>query len=295
MNVFAAGIILGIIGLMGGSFAGATLWRLRARQLRIDKKLGDKVTRVDERQVAKIKQQSVLKDRSVCLHCGHRLEWYDLVPLVSWLELGGKCRYCHHPIGKLEPIIEVLTAAVFVVSYAFWPLPLTDPISIVYFVIWLVACVGLIILSVYDFKWFLLPNPVVFTLIGIGIINSLIVLAQSQFTWPAILSVLVACGFLSGLYYLIYVFSQHQWVGFGDVKLGLALALLLADWEKAALALFLANAIGTVIFLPLMLSGKIKRQARIPFGPLLIAGWFFAGLFGTQIIGWYLHLVLGVS
>ncbi len=153
---------------------------------------------------------------------------------------------------------------------------------------------GLVTLSVYDFKWFLLPNPLVFALIGLGIVKTVIDLSQTGFMIQDILSVLYACGLLSGLYYLIYVASHHEWVGFGDVKLGLALALLLADWKLAALTLFLANAIGTLIFLPLMLGGKIKRQARIPFGPLLISGWFLAGLFGPQIVAWYLQLTLGV-
>ena len=294
MSVFTLAILIGFLGLFMGSFAGASVWRLRARQLRLDEKMGDKVAKNDKLQVAKLEKQSLLKDRSICLHCGHQLEWYDLVPLVSWLELGGKCRYCHKRIGTFEPLVEVATAVLFVVSFLFWPVALTSSFAIVSFAIWLVAIVGLVMLSVYDFKWFLLPNPVVFTLIGLGFVNSLLVLAQDGFTWSGVTNILLACGFLSGLYYLIYVLSRYQWVGFGDVKLGLALALLLADWEKAALALFLANAIGTLFFLPLMLSGKVKRQARIPFGPLLIAGWFFAGLFGTQIISWYLHLALGV-
>lgn len=288
-------IFLGVLGVFMGSFAGATVWRLRARQLRLDAKHGEKVTKQEKAQVAKLKKRSLVNDRSVCLHCGHQLRWYDLVPLVSWLELGGKCRYCQTPIGRFEPLIELATGLFFVVSYLFWPSELADPYTITQFVIWLLAGMGLIILSVYDFRWFLLPNPVVFTLVGLGAINSLLVIVHDNFSLATVTSIMAGVGFLSGLYYIIYVGSRHQWVGFGDVKLGLALALLLADWQRAALALFLANAIGTLIFLPLMLSGKVKRQAHIPFGPLLISGWFFAGLFGTQIISWYLKMALGVS
>jgi leader peptidase (prepilin peptidase)/N-methyltransferase len=96
------------------------------------------------------------------------------------------------------------------------------------------------------------------------------------------------------LYYAIYIASRQQWVGFGDVKLGLALALLLADWRLAVLALFLANAIGSLLLLPLIFLGKIKRQTHVPFGPLLVAGWAIAGLFGGSLITWYLGLTLGV-
>jgi len=295
MSVFTLAILLGIFGLFLGSFAGATVWRLRARQLRLDAKAGDKPGKNDKAQVAKLQKKSLVSDRSVCLHCGHQLAWYDMVPLVSWLGLGGKCRYCHQPIGRFEPLIELTVGLFFVLSFIWWPLPLDGLYAIASFVVWLIAGVGLILLAAYDLRWFLLPNPVVFTLIGLGVVEALLVWAQDGYSLGAALSILYGCGVLSGLYYVIYVASRHQWVGFGDVKLGLALALLLADWEKAVLALFLANAIGTLIFLPLLLGKRVERQARIPFGPLLISGWFLAGIFGPHIIDWYLRLALGVS
>lgn len=289
------GIALGLVGLVMGSFAGATVWRLRARQLRGDAAVGEKVSKADKRQVSHIKGLPLSKDRSVCLHCGHQLEWYDLIPIFSWVSLGGKCRYCHKPIGILEPLLEVGIAAFFVISYIVWPLSLTTPLELIRLALWLVCGVGLVILSIYDSKWFLLPNRVVFPLIGIGLANALIVLFQNDFSFDVASSIFNACVILSGLYYLIYVLSSHKWVGFGDVKLGLVLALMLADWQLAALSLFLANAIGTIIVLPLLVSGKLKRHAHIPFGPLLIAGWLIAGLFGQQIIVWYLGLTLGVT
>lgn len=286
--------VLGVLGLVLGSFAGASMWRLRARQLRNDAKSGEKIEKIDKQQVAKLKPKSLQQDRSVCLHCGHELRWYDLIPLVSWTMLGGKCRYCHKPIGRLEPTIELGLATFFVVSYFFWPSSLLSGIDVAQFIIWLVAGVGLAILFAYDVKWFLLPNVVVFPLIGLGVLNAAIVLFEERFAASAVLGVLTSCVVLSGLYYLIYVFSHKQWVGFGDVKLGLALALLLSDWQLAILALFLANLIGTIIFLPLLVSGKLQRQAHIPFGPLLISGWAIAGLFGANILSWYVAFTLGV-
>jgi prepilin signal peptidase PulO-like enzyme (type II secretory pathway) len=287
-------VFLGIFGLAMGSFAGATVWRLRARQLREDAANGEKVTETDKKQVSKMKHASLLNDRSICLHCGHQLKWYDLIPLFSWLSLGGKCRYCHKRIGKLEPAIELAVALFFIVSYLAWPQPLTDPLELIRFVLWLISGVGLATLSVYDAKWFLLPNRIVFPLIGVGALNAIVVLIQYQFALDTILSILTACTILSGLYYLIYVLSKHEWVGFGDVKLGLVLALMLADWKLAILGLFLANVIGTLIVLPFLLGGKVKRQTHIPFGPMLISGWFIAGLFGQQILTWYISLTMGV-
>ena len=287
-------IALGLVGVTFGSFAGATVWRLRASQLRQDEAAGEKVSKRAKKEVGHVKKASVATDRSVCLHCGHQLAWYDLLPLFSWLQLGGKCRYCHKPIGWLEPSIEIGMALFFVVAYLFWPLPLDTGLDVVRLALWLITGVGLGILTVYDAKWFLLPNRVVFTLIGIGIINSLVVLTQHNFGLDTWMNILYSYAILSGLYYIIYIVSNRQWIGFGDVKLGIVLALMLADWRLALLSLFLANLIGAVVILPLLLSGRVQRQAHIPFGPFLIAGWFFAGLFGNQIITWYLSLTLGL-
>ncbi len=295
MNTFLVATLLGTLGLFFGSFVGATVWRLRASQLRDDESAGEKVSASEKKEVRKLEKTSLLKDRSVCLHCGHQLAWYDLVPLFSWASLRGKCRYCHKRIGFFEPTIELVVAAFFVVSYIFWPSPLSTPLDSVQFVLWLVGGVGFAILTLYDLKWFLLPNRIVFPLMGVASLYSLTVLFEQQFAIGAFLSIATACLILSGLYYAIYLLSNREWVGFGDVKLGLVLALFLADWKLAGLALFLANAIGTLLVLPLLLSGRMQRQTRIPFGPLLICGWLLSGLFGNHILDWYLALTLGVS
>lgn len=292
MSTFFVAWIFAFFGLFLGSFAGASVWRLRVRQLKEDVNAGDKVSVDEKKEVRNVKLASISKDRSVCLHCGHQLAWYDLVPLISWVALRGKCRYCRKTIGITEPIVEVAVAIAFAVSYLFWPVALDTPLVIAQFALWLVAIVGLAVLTIYDLKWFLLPNKIVFPLIGVGIAYSALQLAGSNFqleTWLGIGGAVLA---LSGFYFGIYVVSRQQWVGFGDVKLCLGLALLLADWQLALLALFLANIIGTLLVLPLMVTNKLDRQSRIPFGPLLIAGWFIAGLFGVTIIDWYLTFSL---
>lgn len=286
-------IVSALGGLVVGSFVGASVWRLRARQLASDAKHGEKVLKKDARQVEKLPVKSIKSDRSVCLHCGHQLRWYDLIPLVSWVSLSGKCRYCRAKIGLFEPVIEIAMAVFFVVSYIFWPYSFDSLVSMTQFAIWLVAGAGLTALFVYDMRWYLLPNKIIFPLIGLGLFNTLLVLIDKNFALAEVANVVYSCVVLSGLYYFIYVLSKHQWVGFGDVKLGLALALLLFDVRLSVLALFLANFIGTIIYLPLMLRGTVKRQTHIPFGPLLISGWFIAGLFGAKMIEWYMTITLG--
>lgn len=279
--------LLGLVGLMMGSFAGATVWRLRARQLAEDKKDGEEV---DQTEYAKLhllaEAPFTAKDRSRCLHCHHSLKWYDLLPLVSWLSTKGTCRYCHKRIGIFEPLMELGVAAFFVASYLLLPQVVT-PVDLSIFILWLVAGVLLAILFAYDIKWFLLPSRVVFPLIGVGLAIAGLRIFTSTDPVMALLDVAAAASILSGLYLLLWYVSKGKWIGFGDVKLGLALALMLSNWQLAFLALFLANLIGCLVVLPGLLSGKLKQGSHVPFGPLLIGGFVLTALAGQSILQWY--------
>ncbi len=287
MEYLLVGAILAILGLVMGSFAGATVWRLRAVQLKQEKTAGEKVSAKEFDTLAPLTEKTFMSDRSQCLHCGHVLKWYDLIPLVSGLSTKGRCRYCKKSIGWFEPTIELGTALVFILSFVFWPNGLSGAVEITTFCFWLIALVMLVILFAYDLKWFLLPNYVVFPLIAVGVIVALIGLLTSSDILGYLVGLLISVGILSGLYLLLWFVSKGTWVGFGDVKLGLGLALLLGQWQLAFVALFAANIIGCLIVLPGMLSGKITRKTRVPLGPLLIVGCIIAMLFGHTIINWY--------
>lgn len=286
-------VILGVFGLLFGSFAGASVWRLRARQLVADKKSGEED--VDEAELKRLKPLTKVTfrtDRSRCLHCGHELAWYDLLPLASWLSTGGKCRYCRKPIGYFEPLIELAVAAFFVSSFLLWPFAFTTPFAVIQFGVWLAAGVGLAILYAYDQKWFLLPDGIMFSVIGLAAMYAGMNVWQAADHVAALFSLAGAIVLLSGLYLLLYAVSKGRWVGFGDVKLGLALALLLGRWELAFIALFAANAIGTLVVLPGLLTRTLSRTARVPFGPFLILGMLVAFFAGPAVAAWYTGLVV---
>lgn len=282
--------VLALFGLMFGSFVGASVWRLRARQLVEDKNAGESVDKKEYAQLLPLTKQGITADRSRCLHCGTTLKWHDLLPLVSWLSTGGRCRYCKARIGTFEPLIELGVATLFVVSYIVWPVPLLTMSGLVVFLLWLAAVVLLAILFAYDLKWFLLPDTIVFPLIGIGAVTSIVHVVLATDKVGVLISIAGASLILSGLYYFLWRISKGEWVGFGDVKLGLGLALLLADWRLASVTLFSANLIGCLVVLPGMLSGRLGRKTHIPFGPLLIAGAVVAMLVGGRIIQSYIEL-----
>jgi prepilin signal peptidase PulO-like enzyme (type II secretory pathway) len=284
---------IGLLGLVMGSFAGATVWRLRARQLLRDKKADEPYDKAELKQLLPLTKAKLADDRSRCLHCQHVLRWYDLLPIVSWLSTRGLCRYCKQPIGTFEPLIEVGTAAVFITFTFVWLHMFgLQPISLVLLGLWLAALTMLAILFAYDLKWYLLPDSIVFPLIGLSVVIAGLMLKISHVPNLAVSLVSLAGSvlILAGLYFVLWFISKGKWVGFGDVKLGIALGLLLIDWKFALLALFLANFIGTLIVLPGLLTRKLNRQTQVPFGPLLIAGFLIALIGGQAIINSYMDI-----
>lgn len=272
-----------ILGAVMGSFAGAQVWRLRARQLVEDKASGEKV---DTAELKRLKPliAPVRQDRSRCLQCKHGLAWHDLLPVVSWLWLGGKCRYCRKAIGWSEFFTETGVAVVFALLVALW-----SDWSVIGWVqlgLWLIAAVLMAILFAYDARWFLLPDRIMWPLVAVAAVNAGLEVAQAHDPVTVLWSLLGAVLILSGVYLMLYVMSRGAWIGFGDVKLGLALALLLGQWPLAFIALFAANLIGTVLVVPAMATGKLSRHAKVPFGPLLIIGALIAWWWGPLMMSW---------
>ncbi|HRK41230.1 MAG TPA: prepilin peptidase [Candidatus Saccharibacteria bacterium] len=259
-------VFLAVLGAAMGSFAGAVVWRLKHKR-------------------------DIVRERSECEHCHHKLGVLDLIPIVSWVTLAGKCRYCHKPIGRSALLLEVALAAYFVISYLAWPYGLTTGLEWLALVLWLVMGVGLAILFVYDLRWYLLPDKVVFPLIAVsGVLFVLRAVAQGWTPGIFIVELALALLAVAGFYGFIYTVSKGEWVGFGDVKLGVVIGLALG-WQLALLAVLIANLVGVLVILPGLASGKLQRSSRVPFGPFLITGLVLSGLFGHQILLWYASLI----
>lgn len=286
-----ASIALAILGAALGSFVGAQVWRLRARQLEEDKRAGEEIPSDEYKRLRKLIRPAK-SDRSECLNCHHKLAWYDMVPVFSWLALRGKCRYCRSRIGSMELLVELGLGAAFVLSYIYWPHGLSGGLEWVRFAIWLIACVLMAILFVYDTKWSLLPFGVNVALIAVAAVFLAVGMVASPLGAAEWWSLLAAVIILSGLYFL---FSLPGWVGLGDSILGLGLSLFIAKWSGAFLALFLANLIGCIMLIPLAVRGKLSHGARVPFGPLLILGVFITMLWGNYILEFVFYQLIPLS
>ena len=289
MTILIAGALL-LLGVVLGSFAGAQVWRVRARQLRTDKQTGHPYDKHEWRQLRVLLQGTVRDDRSRCLQCGHVLAWYDLLPVVSWLSTGGRCRYCQQFIGWFELVMELVLGVGLALSYLVWPWAL--PASSLLFAVWVVVALVLMILAAYDAKWQLLPDPLNYGLMALG---ALFVLVRMTTLHDVdLVSLTGAVALLAGLYGGLYAISRGAWIGFGDVKLCVGLALLLGDWRLAFMTLFFSNMLGCIIVLPGLVRGQLNTRSQVPFGPLLIIGCVISLLFGGSILRALVALPLGL-
>lgn len=271
-------VALILLGLAWGSFVNALVWRLR--QLESRKNLSKKQKQ----------ELSILKGRSMCVNCKHELAWYDLLPVVSWLSLRGKCRYCKKPISWQYPVVELLTAVLFVGSYLAWPHGF-DIAGWVLFGMWLVFLVGFMALAVYDLKWMELPNKIVFPLIGLAVlqvfVKATVVGDFAAVVGGAFLGFLV----IGGLFYGLFQLSEGKWIGGGDVKLAFVIGPLAGGGFAAFMVIFIASLIGTALSLPLMVKRSLQMNSRIPFGPMLLVATIVIYLYSERILDWYMTIL----
>jgi prepilin signal peptidase PulO-like enzyme (type II secretory pathway) len=284
--------ILVVLGLCFGSFVNALVFRLhmQSKQARAT----SRESRAKKAQSSKLKAQySIIHGRSMCVECKHTLGFWDLLPVISWVALKGKCRYCKKPISWQYPAVELATAGLFVTSYIFWPNALAG-LEYIVFGLWLAIIVGFMALIVYDIRWMLLPNRVVFPLYFVGL--TLVLVRFIQTPEPlTILNTLTAVLVGGGLFYALFQFSKGRWIGGGDVKLGFLLGALVGRPDHAFLMLFIASVLGCLYILPGLVTKKLGKSSRVPFGPFLMVATIIVVLFGNDIIIWYLDQILLAS
>ncbi len=266
-------VMMFILGAVFGSFACCQAWRWRYHVLH-KKELGQ---------------------WSVCLHCKKRIKWYDNIPIVSWLVLRGKCRYCHKKIGLADFLSEIsLAIAFFMLSWAYlvpilenWNILALKPellaLQLGVFIVTLMLLVVLMVLAVYDAKWGELPTVLLILAIVIGAIVWVLKMYELSLTddgdvigglWNSFGAVMI----LAGTCFVIYKASKEKLMGSGDWLLALALALPLASWWLALWTIFLANLLGDVIVLPTALKSGNKK---VHFGPFLVAAFVIVLVLGN--------------
>lgn len=216
-------------------------------------------------------KESVAKERSHCMSCGYQLAWYDMIPLFSYLFLGGKCRKCKSHISLQYPLVEALNGVLYVLIF------LVNGWSIDSVIYCLLAS-ALIVLSVIDFRTYEIPFGINLFILALGLIHLIFHLGDWVDYGIGLLAV-------SGFLWILYQISKGAAIGGGDVKL-MGAAGLLIGWKLSILAFLLGCIIGSVIHVIRMkVSGA---EHRLAMGPYLAAGIMIAVLWGDQFLNWYL-------
>jgi len=268
MELFVA--VWAVVGALVGSFLNVVIVRLATNE-------------------------SVVRGRSHCRSCKRTLSAFELIPIVSFVFLRGRCRSCGVPIGARYPIVEAVTALLFgFVAFRFWSADFGSVEAILMvFVLSFVA--GLVVIFAYDMHHYLIPDKVLVPLIFLALIYQLALGFGGSLSGGLILSPLLGAfgaALAGGLFFLVlFLISKGEWMGFGDVKLVVFMGLLLG-LPGLLLALFFAFVSGAIIGIALMAWGRKNLGDHVPFAPFLICGIFVSFFWGPPIIAWYLRFVL---
>lgn len=216
-------------------------------------------------------KESITLKRSHCMTCGHTLSWYELIPLFSYLFLGGKCRHCKAHISVQYPIVEAANGTLYVVFF------LAKGITVETF-LYCLAASALLALSVIDWRTQEIPLGFILFILTLGLVR----LFTDLENWSQYVIGLFA---VSVFLLLIDLVTKGRGIGHGDIKLMAATGLLLG-WKLIIIAFIMACIIGTVVHLIRMAVKKVGR--KLAFGPYLSMGICIAMIWGEQLVSWYL-------
>lgn len=253
-------ILAAVLGLCVGSFLNVVIYRVP---------LG----------------MSLAKPGSHCTQCQYALRWYDNIPVLSWLMLGGKCRNCKKPISVRYTIVELANGILWLAcAVLFWQQ------SVVVACLCALASSALICIFFIDLEHMLIFNRFTLLIALCGVAA----MVTDTFTapWDHVIGAVAGGAVFAGLYFGALRLLGREGIGFGDVKLAAAAGLLLG-WQKLILAMLIASVAGSIILMALRRLCSHEKDREYPFGPFIVVGVEIALLFGSPILNWYVMLLGG--
>jgi leader peptidase (prepilin peptidase) / N-methyltransferase len=242
--------------------------------------------------ILRLPKKETLGGRSHCQKCLHVLGTKDLIPIVSYLFLSGRCAHCKKRISVRYVLIEVITAFLFLVTW-FLIRPAAAPDYLELFRAWFLVSLFLVVFVIDLEHYLILDRIIIPGVIAIIIVNFLLdsITGQHFFSLGSATFGGIISAFSSSFpFFALWYFSGGAWMGFGDVKLVVFLALALG-WPYIWICLLLSFFLGTLISIPLLISGKKHMASKLPFGTFLAASATIVLFFGSDILLWYQSLV----
>lgn len=247
-------MMIPILGLFIGSFANVLIYRIP-------------------------RHEEWVRTPSHCPVCNTKIKWYDLIPVVSWILLRGKCRSCKTVISPLYPLIELANGVLWLICILVFGLSAFLPIA-------LTLSTVLLVVSVIDWQTQEIPDGLMLFLLIIGLIWNGYAIWAGYSIWLENL-----IGFLCvSVPLLLIAMLTKGGMGGGDIKLTAVCGMILG-WPNMLLSLAFASIVGTLIMLPVHIIQKKERTSTVPFGPFLAVGILIALFWGDVLIQWYLTSV----
>jgi len=227
-------------------------------------------------------ERSILKPGSSCPKCRNRIRIYDNIPVFSFLLLKGKCRSCDQIISPRYPMVELLTAGFTSAAAAKFGI---TPLGGIY----LILIYVLIVITVIDLDHMIIPDR----LVGLGLITGIvaIVVGVIEIEWQdAFFGALLYGGFLYLVGLVGKIIFQREAMGMGDVKLGIMMGLFLG-WKMSIMSLYISFLVASAVGLTAIITSRLNKRDRIPFGPFLAVGTVLVIFFGQRIIELYISII----
>ena len=232
--------------------------------------------------------EKIVNSRSHCAHCQKILGVWELIPLLSFMAQGGKCRHCRKKLSWQYPLVELSTGLLWLLAayHLAGSYPQLLLVDWRLFTFWLrdaFFIAVLVVIFVYDLRWLLILDRVII----VGVIGAILFnLFLGISLWSLIIGALVGLGFFA----LQFFISKGRWIGGGDLRLGFLMGLMVG-WPNIVVALFLSYIIGAVFSIILLISKKKNFNSAIPFGTFLSLGTIITLMWGEKLISWYLGLL----
>jgi leader peptidase (prepilin peptidase) / N-methyltransferase len=237
--------------------------------------------------------ESWVRGRSKCESCRKQLKWFDNIPLLSYMMIRGKCRYCQVSLSLSHPVIEFMTGVLFVwwfwAGFVFFRLT-QHPFTVIQPAFWLIVGLCLVVIFFADIRYMIIPDEAVILLTILTLLYRVGLTLFGVMQPIDFLKTILGCVLVWSFFFAIWWLTRGRGMGFGDVKFTVPFALLLG-WPNVFLGTFLAFCFGALVGVGLMLLGKKTIRQAVPFGPFLVVSTLVTLVYGAQIWQWYWNLL----
>jgi leader peptidase (prepilin peptidase)/N-methyltransferase len=262
----------GGLGLLIGSFLNVVIYRLPKM---LERQWKQECADLSEQSIPPAEPFNLMVPRSSCPKCNHAIRWYENIPVVSYVALGGKCSNCKTPIGLRYPLVEVSTGVLFFLVAWQWGVTSTG-------LVWCIFCAMLLSLALIDWDTTLLPDDLTLPLLWLGLIAAALQWLPTSLNsslWGAV----AGYSSLWSIYWIFKIVTGKEGMGYGDFKLFAALGAWFG-WQALTPIILISSVIGAIVGITMKFSSGLREGGYIPFGPFLAVAGLATLLWGPNAL-----------